>query len=124
MGTPAGSTPCLLTPKPGPANRFTAKAGQLSLVVKQIKGHTDLDCVNSKVSDITDFDNQVAVTHACTSSSFGFELKSGKKYFVSLTFVQLDSPFTAKGTLNESCGQVVDTIDATNLFPGYFIEVE
>ena len=123
MGTPPPAAPCLLTPKPGPANRFTAVAGPLKLVVKQVKGHTDLDCINSKVSDITDFNNQIAVTHSCDRASFGFDLVSGKKYFVALTFVQLVDPFNARATLNEACGQELDTIDVTNLFPGYVIEV-
>jgi hypothetical protein len=50
-------------------------------------------------------------------------MESKKKYFVSLTFVQLVDPFQAKANLDEACGQNLDTIDVTNLFPSYIIEV-
>jgi hypothetical protein len=123
MGISPGAAPCLLTPQPDEANRFTAVPGTLKLVVKQTKGQTDLDCLNSKVLDITDFTNQVPVSHTCDRSSFSFDMNGGKKYFVSLTFVQLVDPFKAKASLNEACGQELDIIDATNLFPGYIIEV-
>jgi len=123
MGLTPGAAPCLLTPQPDEANRYTGVAGTLKLVVKQIKGQTDLDCLNSKVLDITDFNNQLAVSHTCDRANFSFAMESGKKYFVSLTFVQLVDPFKAKASLNEACGQKLDIIDATNLFPGYIIEV-
>ena len=123
MGTNAGAVPCLLTSIPKTVNRFTGKPGTLKLVVEQVKGHTDLDCLNSKVLDITTSGAQTAVAHECDSSSFTFKMESGKRYFVSLTFVQLVSPFEAKANLNEACGQTLGIIDVTNLFPGYLIEV-
>lgn len=122
MGTNAGAVPCLLTPIPKTVHRFTAKPGTLKLVVAQVKGHTDLNCVTSKVVEITG-GAQTAVAHTCDSSSFSFEMKSGKRYFLALAFVQLVDPFEARANLNEACGQTVDIIDATNLLPGYFIEV-
>ncbi len=123
MGTNAGAVPCLLTPIPKTVNRFTGKPGTLKLVVEQVKGHTDLDCLNSKVLDITTSRAQTAVDHTCDSSGFSFKMESGKKYFISLTFVQLVNPFEATANLNEACGQNLDTIDVTNLFPGYVIGV-
>lgn len=123
MGTNAGAVPCLLTPIPSTVNRYKGKPGTLKMVIEQVKGRTDLDCVNSKVTEISDINNPVAVTHTCDQSTFSFAMASGKKYFVSLTFVQLVNPFNAKANLNEACGQNLDTIDVTNLFPGYMIEV-
>jgi hypothetical protein len=123
MGTNAGAVPCLLTAVPKTVNRFIAKPGTLKLVLEQVKGQTNLDCTNSKVVDITDSAKQKAVDHTCDSSSFSFKMDSGKKYFISLTFVQLVNPFEATANLNEPCGQNLDTIDVTNLFPGYVIEV-
>ena len=123
MGTNAGAVPCLLTPIPKTVNRFTGKPGTLKLLVEQVKGHTDLDCLNSKVVEVGMGGTQTAVDHECDSSSFSFKLESGKRYFISLTFVQLVNPFEAKANLNEACGQNLDTIDVTNLFPGYVIEV-
>jgi hypothetical protein len=117
------TTSCLLTPIPQTVNRYTGKAGSLQMVVEQVRGRTDLDTVNSKVSDITDINSPVAVDHTCDRTSFSFTMESQKKYFVSLTFVQLDDPFNAKAKLNEGCGQNLDLIDVTNLFPGYIIEV-
>jgi hypothetical protein len=123
MGTQAGTNPCLLTAIPNTVNRFIGKPGTLKMVVEQIKGQTDLDCTNSKVVDITSSGTQKAVDHTCDRSSFSFMMESKKKYFVSLTFVQLVDPFQAKANLNEACGQNLDTIDVTNLFPSYIIEV-
>jgi hypothetical protein len=123
MGTNAGAVPCLLTPIPKTVNRFTGKPGTLKLVVEQVKGHTDLDCLNSKVVVIANTGTQRAVDHTCDSSSFSFKMDSGNKYFVSLAFVQLVDPFQAQANLNEACGQNLDTIDVTNLRPGYVIEV-
>ena len=123
MGTNAGAVPCLLTPIPKTVNRFIGKPGELKLVLEQVKGQTNLDCVNSNVTAITKSGTKTAVDHTCDSTSFSFTMESGKKYFVSLAFVQLVDPFQAQANLNESCGQNLDTIDVTNLRPGYVIEV-
>jgi hypothetical protein len=119
------ATPCVLTPIPNTVNRFTAKPGALKLALQQVNGRTDLDCVNSKVSEISDIANPVAVTHDCDQASFGFQMDNHKKYFIALTFVQLLDPFHSVANLNDAaCGKKIDTIDVTNLFPGYVITVE
>jgi hypothetical protein len=116
------SVPCLLTPVPNEINNFTAKAGTLSLILSDVAGNTSLDTLDSSVFDITTPGAQVAVTVAATTSSISFQLVAGKKYYLSLTFCQLVSPFSAKANLKEGCGQLIDTISAVNLYPGYIIQ--
>jgi hypothetical protein len=117
------SNPCLLTPVPNRVNRFTATAGTLTLVVNESNGETDLDSVNSKVSDITDPAAPKAVDHVVTNASLSFQMQSQKTYLLSLAFVQITAPYDSEAQLKEPCGQTIDTIDVTNLFPGYVVEV-
>jgi hypothetical protein len=113
---------CLLTARAGQVNRFAATPGTLTLNLKDVSGHTDFDTVNSTVKDITNPATPIAVTHTCTTSTFSFQITASKTYFVSLVFVQIASPFNSTAQLNEQpCVQQIDTIDVTNLVPGYVI---
>jgi hypothetical protein len=123
MGTQPGATPCLLTPVTDEVNTFNATAGALSIKLEQVSGQTAIDCVNSKVTDLTDPNKPIAVNHSCDQTTFSLQLSSGKTYLVTLRFVQLVNPFSAQANLKEACGQLLDTIDATNLLPGYIIVV-
>jgi hypothetical protein len=112
---------CLLTPIQGQVNRFTSKPGNLTLSVQNIQGQTNLDTLNSHVKDVTNPNNPISVQSTCTSTSISFTAQTGKTYFVNLAFAQIP-PFNSQAQLNETpCGQNVDTIDATNLFPGYVV---
>jgi hypothetical protein len=123
LAVAAPPNPCLLTPIPHRVNRFTATAGMLTLVLNETQGETDLDSVNSKVSDITDPNAPKAVDHVATNTSISFQMLSQKTYVLTLAFVQITAPFSSEAQLKEPCGQTVDTIDVTNLFPGYVVEV-
>ncbi len=114
--------PCLLTPVDGEINIYTAKAGTLHLVLSDVVGITSLDTVDTSVFDITSPDTHLSVEFAATTSSLSFVMEAGKKYYISLTCVQLITPFSAMGQLKEACGQVIDTISAVNLYPGYIIK--
>jgi len=114
---------CLLVAIPNSVNTFIGKTGKLKMVVKQVKGRTDIDCGNSSVTDITNPANEINVAKECDQSSLSFQMDSGKKYKVLLTFNQLVDPVNAQADLNEECGQNLDTITVTNLFPRYDIEV-
>jgi hypothetical protein len=112
---------CLLTPIQGQVNRFNSKPGSLTLSVQNVQGQTSLDTLNSHVKDITNPNSPTSVPSTCTSTSVAFTVQSGKTYFINLAFVQIP-PFSSQAQLNETpCGQNVDTIDATNLFPGYVV---
>jgi hypothetical protein len=113
---------CLLTPIPNTANRYSAKPGALTLLVSDVIGKTDLDSVNSKVTDITNPNAPIAVTHNCTQTSLTFQIVASKTYLVQLAFVQITNPYGSTSNLKEACGAVLDTIDATNLFPAYLVE--
>jgi len=112
---------CLLTPKAGQVNRFDSKPGNLTLTVQNVQGTTSLDTVNSHVKDVTDPNNAISVPSTCTATSISFAVQAGKTYFINLAFVQIP-PFNSKAQLNETpCGQNIDTIDVTNLFPAYIV---
>ncbi len=111
---------CLLTPQ-AQANKFTSKPGNLTLSVQNIQGQTTLDTLNSHVKDVTNLNNPVSVSSACTSTSMAFTVQAGKTYFVNLVFAQIP-PFNSQAQLNETpCGQNIDTIYVTNLFPAYMV---
>jgi hypothetical protein len=122
MGTTPAVPPCLLTAKPNTVNRYTAVPGSLTLLVADVTGQTNVDSVNSKVTDITNVNSPIAVTHNCTQSSLTFQIVVGKTYLVQFAFVQITNPFGSTAKLKEACGTVLDTIDATNLFPAYVME--
>jgi hypothetical protein len=110
----------LLTPMEDRVNRFNAKPGMLTLNVKNISGKTDLDAANSTVKDITDSASPIAVSRACTQSRFSFQVEAGKTYHIALAFIQTPSPHGSVAELEEG-GQKIDTIDLTNLFPGFVV---
>jgi|ERR1700722_1816985 len=122
MGNKPVVPPCLLTPKPGTVNRYSALPGTLTLLVADVTGLTNVDSVNSKVTDITNPSSPIAVTHSCTSTSLTFTIVVGKTYLVQFAFVQITSPYGSTANLKEACGAILDTIDATNLFPAYLME--
>jgi hypothetical protein len=112
---------CLLTPKQGQVNWFDSKPGNLTLGVQDVQGQTNLDTVNSHVKDVTDPNKSVSVPSTCTPTSLTFTVQTGKTYFINLAFIQIP-PFNSRAQLNENpCGQNIDTIDVTNLFPGYVV---
>jgi hypothetical protein len=113
----------LLTPIANRVNRFTAKPGLLSLIIHDVEGETDLDSVNSKVTDVTNTAAPKAVDHATTNASLSFQMQAGVTYLIGLAFAQIVDPLNSTAELKEPCGQVIDTIDVTNLFPGYFVTV-
>jgi hypothetical protein len=117
------NAPCLLTPVDGEINTYTAKAGTLNLVLADVVETTRLDTVDTSVFDITTPGTNISVPFVATTTSLTFVMEAGKRYYVSLTCVQLINPFSAKGQLKEVCGQVLDTISAVNLYPGYCIQV-
>lgn len=112
---------CLLTPRQGQVNWFDSKPGNLTLSVQGIQGQTNLDTINSHVKDVTDPNNSVSVPSTCTPTGLAFTVQAGKTYFINLVFTQLP-PFNSLAQLNETpCGQNIDTIDVTNLFPAYVV---
>ena len=112
---------CLLTPIQGRVNRFNSKPGRLTLSVQNIQGQTTLDTLNSQVKDVSNPNSPASVPSTCTSTAITFAVQPGKTYFVNLAFVQIP-PFSSQAQLSETpCGQSIDTIDATNLFPGYVV---
>jgi len=122
MGNNPVVPPCLLTAKPNTVNRYKAVPGNLTLLLADVTGQTNVDSVNSKVTDITNPNNPVAVTHNCTTTSLAFLISAGKTYLVQFAFVQITNPYGSTANLKEGCGAVLDTIDATNLFPAYLME--
>jgi hypothetical protein len=101
-------------------NRFVAQPGMLTLNVKEISGKTNLDAAKSTVKDITNSASPLAVSHTCTRSSFSFQVEAGKTYHITLAFEQTASPHASVADLEEG-GQKIDTIDMTNLFPGFVV---
>jgi hypothetical protein len=122
MGNAPAVPACLLTAKPNNVNRYTAIPGSLTLLVADVTGQTNVDSVNSKVTDTTNPSNPIAVTHSCTPTSLTFQIAVGKTYLVQFAFVQITNPYGSTAKLKEACGAVLDTIDATNLFPAYVME--
>jgi len=112
---------CLLTPVQGQDNRFTSKPGNLTLSVQNVQGQTTFDSLNSHVKDVTNPNSPTSVPSTCTSTSITFTVQAGKTYFINLTFAQIP-PFNSQAQLNETpCGQKIDSIDVTNLFPAYVV---
>src|ERR1700733_10930359 len=112
---------CLLTPIQGQVNRLHSKSWYLKFCIQNIQGQTNLDTLNSHVKDVTNPNNPVSVSSSCTSTSVTFTVQIGKTYFINLTFAQIP-PFNSQANVNETpCGQTIDTIDVTNLFPAYLV---
>jgi len=112
---------CLLTPIQGQVNRFNSKPGNLTLSVQNVQGQTTLDTVNSHVKDVTNPNSPTSVPSTCTSTSISFTVQTGKTYFINLAFAQIP-PFNSQANVNETpCGQNIDSIDVTNLFPAYVV---
>lgn len=115
---PQTPSPCLLTPQGG--GYYAGKPGQLHLILKDVKGTTQLNCTKSVVTDITNPAAPLPVTRNCTTTTLAFTIVTGKTYRVQLECSQVPA-YDSQATLSEACGQQLLTIDVTNVVPALVV---
>jgi len=106
-------SPCLLRRLAG--SFFSVTAGRVTLNLKDNAGDTVFDCAHCALSDTTNAPSTpVPVTCGAPAKQISFKLDAGHRYMLQLVFIQVPTPGSSADLTESPCGQVLDTIDATN----------
>lgn len=110
---PPVPSPCLLSRLAG--SFFSASAGTATLKLTDNAGDTVFDCAHCVLKDVTNAPStQVPLTCVAPAKQISFKLVLGHKYTLQLVFIQVPTPGSSADLSESPCGQVLDTIDATN----------
>lgn len=116
MGNPAVRPvvlPCLLRRLAG--SFFSTTSGTIALKLKDNAGNTVFDCAHCALNDVTTLPGTpVNLTCAAPAKQISFTLVTGHKYTLQLVFIQVPTPGSSADLTESPCGQILDTIDATN----------
>jgi len=110
---PPVASPCLLTRLAG--SFFSASAGTVTLKLTDKAGDTVFDCAHCVLNDTTNTPTtRVTVSCVAPAKQISFKLDEHHKYTLQLVFIQVPTPGSSADLTESPCGQVLDTIDATN----------
>ena len=110
---PPVASPCLLTRLA--CSFFSASGGTVTLKLKDNTGGTVFDCAHCVLNDTTNTPSTRApVTCVAPAKQISLTLVAGHKYTLQLVFIQVPTPGSSADLTELSCGQLLDTIDATN----------
>ncbi len=110
---PRVALPCLLTRLAG--SFFSASGGKVTLKLTDNAGDTAFDCTHCVLNDTASTPSApVPVSCVAPAKQISFTLVAGHKYTLQLVFIQVPTPGSSADLTESPCGQVLDTIDATN----------
>jgi hypothetical protein len=110
---PPAASPCLLRRQAG--SFFSASGGTVTLKLIDNAGDTVFDCAHCALNDTTNTPSKsVPLSCVAPAKQISFTLVAGHKYTLQLVFIQVQTPGSSAGLTESPCGQVLDTIDATN----------
>ena len=110
---PSLAARCLLTRLAG--SFFSASRGTVTLELTDKAGDTVFDCAHCVLNDTTNTPNtRVQITCRAPAKQISFTLVTGYRYTLQLVFIQVPTPGSSADLTESPCGQVLDTIDATN----------
>jgi hypothetical protein len=110
---PPIASPCLLKRTAG--SFFSASAGTVTLKLIDKAGDTVFDCAHCVLNDTTNTPStRVTMNCVAPAKQISFKLDGHHKYTLQLVFIQVPTPGSSADLTESPCGQVLDTIDATN----------
>lgn len=119
---PPVAPPCLLTRQGG--SFFSASSGTVTLKLTNNAGDTVFDCAHCVLNDITNTPStRVPVTCVAPAKQISLTLVAHHKYTLQLAFIQVPTPGSSADLTETPCGQVLDTIDATNQIQTWNVQV-
>lgn len=110
---PPVASPSLLTRLAG--SFFSASGGTVTLKLTDNAGDTVFDCAQCVLNDTTNRPSTpMPVACVAPAKQISFRLVAGQKYRLQLVFIQVPTLDSSADLTESPCGQLLDTIDATN----------